>query len=655
MTEPTQVMAGFEGWTDSKIRLYQRKQRFLTTFRATDTLEEALQVTGVSARAVHEWRKNDADFSRSYKAILNAKRTALPKGKLTVFDPFRELEDPEDLETFRRKVFGFPSTPTHQAFCKAYDDKTNLVIFWVAPAGAGKDVTAMQSVAHAAASGLDRMGCIMESEPQAKKRIDAYLDPYFTNHAVYQHAPNVPGGTEPEIDFISTWGPWRWEKSLRLPDSTSPPRTKWEAHNKWFVGRTTPQADSSLWAVGLGSAIAGSRVHYLVASDLFTVENQRGLTFRNEQLELINGTINSRLDEAGRLVFLNHHVRKRGESNLVTLIDQYVGTARIVKQEGDYTKYANGVAIIRTPALTVDDEGIVLSYWPERFPVKGTLVLDGESYNADELTGEENQDLADRGARRLRGLAELRDRNSDLFELIYQQNPQTSGYGDFTDEILEACHDTERTLGQAEPNEIRILSVDPAHRGGAAWLLWGLNPETSVFTVIDFWLGEGLGFSGMRTKLIQEPVQRWRPRDLVWEINYESETPHHPEVKEILHKYHVNLVLWRTHYNRSEGEYQVLSMLDDMRMGNIRFPAKTMADVIKMGALKEHFQNFEVVGYTDRRKSRGFARNPDDGCMAAWFGWAHGHTLLAARERKHGRSSTRTSSAVRDAFSGYRI
>ena len=635
----------------------KRQYQFLEAFPTAPTQRHALEKMGISESAFRRWLKEPL-FARSY-SIAKAKKARAQPTDTNTFDPFREMTKPPGLVQFREEVFGFPSTATQQDFAKAYDDKTNLVLFWIAPAGSGKDVTAMQALTHAVADGGDLLGCIMEGERQAKKRIDAYLDPYFTDPNLYTRAPNIPGGTVPTTNFIEEWGPFKFHKNLRLPDGSRPATTKWDAYHKWFVGRTTPAADPSLWAVGLGSAIAGARVRLLVASDLFTVENQRSATFRKDQLDLLTGTINSRLDEAGRLVFLNHHVRRSGESNLVQMMEQYIGTARIVSQERHYTKYANGVAVVRTPALEVNDDGILVSYWPERFPVKGKFVLDGEVHEIDGLSDEAYESFASAGARRLRGLVDMRDQiGEDLFELIYQQNPKTSGYGDFTDAILDSCDDPQRTLGQSEPNEILLLGVDPARQGGAAWVLLGLNEKLETFTVIDFWVGDGLGFSGMRDKLIREPIEMYRPRDIVWEINYEGETIEHPEAVEILRKYHVNVVPHRTHYNRSQGDYAVLSMLDDMRVGKMRFPAKSMADKIKMKRLKEHFQNFESAGYTERRKLKGpsaLKRLPDDACLATWFPWAHGHELLKTRRKSENRGSIQNTDAVMDAFSGYSI
>ena len=518
----------------------------------------------------------------------------------------------------------------------------------------GKDVTAMQAVAQAAAAGMEKMGCVMENEKQAKKRIDSYLDPYFTDHSVYTRAPNIPGGMNPETDFIDQWGPWKYDSKLRLPDGTQPPPTKWDAYHKWFVGRTTPQADPSLWALGIESSIAGSRQQLLVMSDLFTTENQRSAAFRRDQFEAITGTLDARLDARGRLVILNHHVRQRGESNLVRMEEQFIGSARVVHQEGDYTKYANGVAVIRTPALRSED-GVLVSYWPEMFPVEAQLELpDGQHIPAADLTDAEHETYTAQGARRIRGLLDRKQTAPELFQLHYQQNPESQGFGDFTQEALEAAFDNTRTLGISLPTETLLLSVDPARQGGCAWTVLGLDMNDGTTTLIDFWIGERLGFSGMRDKLIKVPVELYRPVDLVWEDNYEGETPEHPEAREVLARYHVRYVPWHTHLNRSEGDYAVMKMRDDMNKGLIRFPGATPADRMRCQDLFDHFRNFEQAGYLERKHSSGARRLHDDGCLAFWMGWAHGKVLVRTHKRPAKRVSM-TADAIRNAFSGYKV
>lgn len=631
-----------------------RKARFLDAFADSPTLAAALAKVLERNQTVYRWRDSDPDFAVAYMRIERDRARGKQNSRIIRFDPFREMPPVPDLVDFRRLVFGFPSTGTQEAFAKAWDDKTNLWIFWEAPAGAGKDVTVMQAVAQAAAKGLDKMGCVMENERQAKKRIDSYLDPYFTDHSVYTRAPDIPGGTKPEIDFIDAWGPWKHDSRLRLPDGTKPPATKWDAYHKWFVGRTTPQADPSLWALGIESSIAGSRQQLLVMSDLFTTENQRSATFRKDQFEAITGTLDARLDARGRLVVLNHHVRQRGESNLVRMEEQYVGTARVVRRDGDYTKYANGVAVVRTPALRVED-GILISYWPDMFPVEAELELpDGTRVPAAGLSDAEHDELQAKGARRIRGLTDRRDTTPELFQLHYQQNPESQGFGDFTQEALEAAFDDTRTLGVSLPTETLILSVDPARQGGCAWTVLGLDLQSGVTTLIDFWIGERLGFTGMREKLIKLPVELYRPVDMVWEDNYEGETPEHPEAREVLTRYHVRYVPWHTLTNRSEGDYAVMKMRDDMNRGLIRFPGATPADRMRCQDLFDHFRNFEQVGYTERKHASGARRLHDDGCLAFWMGWAHGKVLSRVHKRREKRVSM-VPDAIRNAFSGYKV
>jgi len=649
------VSAAKAGQQDAK---NARQEKFLRLLLDSHTIQDAAAQARVGEASVYRGRKTDEKFAREFEKVIRLHRDnkahVYGRGDLR-FDPFQEFPKPPGLEQFRREVFGFPSTPTQRAFCKAYDDKTNLTIFWIAPAGAGKDVTMAQAIAHAAASGIPRMGMLMESQPQAKKRIDAYLDPYFTDPGLYKRAPDIPDGSVPTTSFIDTWGPWKWDKNLLLPDGTRPARTKWEAHAKWFVGRTTPMADPSLWAVGIEGSIAGARVQLMGCSDLFTVENQRSPTQRKEQLDLINGTLDSRLDEGGRLVFLNHHVRRAGESNLVALLDQYIGDAAIAEQDGDYIKYRNGVAVILTPALTLDENNELRSYWPERFPVRETIILGDEHFIAEDLSKEELADLSAKGARRVRGLVERRKRSPELFELIYQQNPRVSGYGDFTTEILDSCDDPDRTLGMYHPTERLIMGVDPARSGGAGWTLWALDSEQETLTLVDYFWADSLGFSGMREKLIREPVMKWRPRDMVWEINYEGETPYHPEAQEVIKRYHVNLIPWRTHYNRGDISVGVVGMLDDMRDHKIRFPASTETDRMRTQVVKDHFQNFEAVGYTERKRTTGSRRLPDDLCMSAWMAWSQAKSMLKHRARKRRHDTMKPTSAVAKAFAGYRL
>src|SRR3990167_5555464 len=96
-----------------------------------------------------------------------------------------------------------------------------------------------------------------------------------------------------------------------------------------------------------------------------------------------------------------------------------------------------------------------------------------------------------------------------------------------------------------------------------------------------------------------------------------------------------------------------MKMLDDMRLGRLRFPGATQTDRMKCQDLFDHFRNFESVSHIDRRKA-GRNRMHDDGCLATWMAWAHGKTLTRLHKRDHKRATV-TSDAVRNAYAGYKV
>jgi hypothetical protein len=83
-----------------------------------------------------------------------------------------------------------------------------------------------------------------------------------------------------------------------------------------------------------------------------------------------------------------------------------------------------------------------------------------------------------------------------------------------------------------------------------------------------------------------------------------------------------------THSNRSVGESSVASMSIGMRTGQIRFPAATPGDRVKMRLLKQHFKNWDAATVQNRTRSGGFGHQPDDICMASWIGWVRARDLL---------------------------
>jgi hypothetical protein len=396
------------------------------------------------------------------------------------------------------------------------------------------------------------------------------------------------------------------------------------------VQNLAPEADPTIWSTGVGGAVYGSRIGMLALSDPFTRENQRSAGERMGQMDFIKGTVRTRLDGRGRIIVLGTRVGPDEADNYAALIKYLVGNARIIWEGENYRKYSNGTAIVIQPAVTVDAAGAEQSYWPSRFPLQDQIILPSGSWLPRvSLTDDEFLDLIGKqDIRVIEGLVNTREDDEVTFATLYQQSPPSSVGGEFSDVILDHCDDPTRTVGVNLSGEILVLGVDPARSGGAAWVLWAVNRDLKTLTVVDFWYGERLGIPGICQRLIVDPIQKYLPREMAYETNHESGVLYLPEVKQVISECSVKVTEHHTHSNRSVGEASVASMSVAMRIGQIRFPAATPADRVKMRLLKQHFKNWDAHTVTNRTRSGGFGHQPDDICMASWIGWVRARDLL---------------------------
>jgi len=387
----------------------------------------------------------------------------------------------------------------------------------------------------------------------------------------------------------------------------------------------------------------------MVVSDPFDQENQGSPLARADQLQWLELTAESRLDESGRLIILGTRVAPY--DNYGILLERYTKGAHVIFEDGYYQKWSNGTATVVYPALQYNEDGDEISYWPERFPLNDYFELpSGEAVPVEGLSDEQHMEIVGKGAKRARGLRGIREDKAETFATAYQQNPPESTSGDFTQALLDHCDDVDRTVGVVQPGEILVLGVDPARSGGASWVLWGWHPKKETATVIDLFYGERLGMQGLREKLILEPIRRYMPRYFVYEANIEASVLEHPEIKDALRETATELVLHRTGRNRSDSDVGLPGMVFKMRDGTIRFPARTADDVRVMQGLKQHFLAWDAKSVVERARVKHI---PDDRAMAAWVGFTKVRDLMT----KQGRMipQPQVNAAVRKAFGSRRV
>lgn len=637
-------MAGKRGkWAEDGETREERTARLKADFidlmtHEPQSMSKAAVAIGTNPQRIRKWRDLDPEFDAAVEAVrLPSHRPHMSRERniRQVVDLAKDHPKP-DFATWRRQYLGRPVWPHQVPIVEAYMDQTNLVVIVLGPPGSGKDTTCGDLLLYDLCD--DKVGLrtawIMESESFARRRLGERIDPYLTDPRSYRHAPLGPDTSMPERSLIEDWGPYKWEPGMRFEDGARVTRTTWTKNEMYFVRVQAPEADPNLWATGINGATYGARVDRMFLSDPFTQRNQISPTTMAEQRGYIQGTLMSRLDESGRLVIMG--TRISAGDNYGWWLKRLIGNARIIHEDGYYRKYSNGVATVVYPAIQVDNDGDEVSYWPERFPLDGQLVLpDGTTFLASGLEDGTVAQLVKQGARRIRGLYDIRSEDPDLFQTMYQQNPIIDNFGEFTTAILNHCDDEDRSIGVIRPGEELVLGVDPARTGGAGWVLWAVDYEDQTATVVDMFYGTKLGTAGIKNKLIIEPLLKFLPRWFVYEGNREAAILEFPDVMGAVRESQVNVVKLFTGRNRYQGEEAVAAMTIPMREGRIRFPARTLEDRNRMALLKEHFRNFDArTGSEGRTRSGQYSHLPDDLAMAARAGWTQCAKLLVVERQK---------------------
>ena len=614
------------------------------------TWEELVEVSGLAKGAIAQLRIEDEAFKTHMDSIRerNKRIRGTARQKNVVYNPQRRRRKMPDFVTARMEYLGFPTPAAQMPLIEAWEDKTNRTILCLGPTGMGKDTTSEHIVLLTGASDYDnRVAWFMEADTFAKRRVTYGIRPYLEEPRTYDEAPRIPGGRKPTHSLIEDFGPFVWEQGMVYPDGSRVPKSTWNQNELYFLSRDgRRERDPNVWATGLSGTTYGSRIRTMVVSDAFTKENQRNPTQRAQQRELLEGTMKTRLDGGGRRLFIN--TRVGAQDNNGYFIEKWAGSAKEVAQPADgprsYTKLRNGVAIVIIQAIQYDADGQPRSFWEENpeFPLHSYYQVGPERIVIEGLTDDQINMYADMGAHRVDGLLERQSEEED-FETMQQQNPPSSDSGEFTDELLDACDDDQRTFGVYVPGEeILIHGVDPAKTYGAGWSMLGYNWQTGVMTVIDFGFHTKLGHVGIREKLLEAPLVEYRPAHLAFEPNREGANLEFPDIQRLIRSFGTKVHRLGTNTNRFLGEAAVSRMAWDMRRGLIRIPAATPGDVQKAKLLKQHFKNYDESTIAQGRSRAGQNQHaPDDVAISTWMSWKVGKALRDARKRPEQRDRPR--------------
>ena len=598
------------------------------------SLDQAAVEAGVASATINAWRRKHPAFGDYMKVVVGAnvrarttvaevRRREVAAGRQVMVDSTAPVRDRGSLTDFRMAYFGRP-TPTHQQLAvEALEDATNLYVFIFGPPGMGKDTLAMDYAAWESAP--DRTGktvaWFMEAGDFSERRFGR-LERYLIDKQSYDHGPSkTPGGAKPTRSLIDDYGPFKWNPEMVWADGTKVSKRRWTSHAKYFVQVDAPEQDPNLWATGIGGATYGSRIKVCVVSDAFTLENQKSPTQRINDYDWLTGTLDTRLDDDGRLIVLGTNLNIA--NNYERLEEDYTAGARVIdsKQLGTstLTKYSNGVCVVRIQAIGLTEVGHEYSFWPEMFPLDDTYSYKGKSWLAKELDDERVMSLADRGGKLRRGLRGRRERSPAGFQAMYQQKRDVDSGGDFTDAVLDMCRDEGRSFGQTFAHEMLVIGVDPARRYGAAWVLLAVDRREKTVCLADYFFGSDLGFAGIKNRLVIEPITKWNPVWYCYETNAEAAILDDHLIKEVIDSSGVSVHAKPTGRERGDPNIGPGGISQYMRTGQFLIPYSTADDRARFELVKSHFKAWDSRIATSRTKPGQPGHDPDEICMACWL------------------------------------
>jgi len=285
----------------------------------------------------------------------------------------------------------------------------------------------------------------------------------------------------------------------------------WSATQFNVAKRTTMEKDPSVRALGVGEQVYGARADWIIFDDVATIDNQKNPDRVAGMMEWFDKEALTRIGKRGKAVWVGTRVMPG---------DIY---ATLQKRQG--------YRVIRKSLILDDVEEKVL--WPEHFPYTQALTHRTEMKNAD-------------------------------FQLVFQ-NVDSPGEGaSFTEESIDLCKDTQRVLGQYNPNWKLIAGLDPAgtgkNSGFTALTLVGVDLQTGIRYLIDQVAERQMKAPRMKQQML-DWAQEYPLSEFRVEVNgVQAQIVQTPEIVKELAQHGVRVVPHTTHRNKWDPQFGVESI-----------------------------------------------------------------------------------------------
>lgn len=459
------------GKKGSKVWSVWAKASFVELLRAGFTYDDACNYLGLSRSWWEHNSRKDEEFNTLARAIR--------EGKDPENTPAGDYPDISwmSYSQFAQEYLGLMVFPHQVPIVEALEDgNINKVIVNGFPESGKSTHISLGYVLYRICLNPDlRVAMVSKSQTKAEDLLRR-IKRYMTEEHLYD---------ETERNLIQDF------KGFKPPSHSS---HRWDQEQITVRQRKSGERDPTIQALGVGAQIYGARIDLLILDDALTLENQQTPDRR------------AKIDS-----WFLQEASSRAHKGEICVAGTRVHPEDNFRSWRDAWSEDPHAAFIDIPAIIVDQKtGEEESVWPEYWPLNGSMVWD--EFNKME--------------RYQKGLRDIRREMENLgawrWRLVYQQEDVSKDATVFSQEIIDRALEAgqTRSLGMVFPHEILILGIDPAITGRAASVLIAYDPKTRRRTVVDLWVGDELGATGVREKLMYQFWERYHPQRTLIEVNY---------------------------------------------------------------------------------------------------------------------------------------
>jgi hypothetical protein len=531
------------------------KEGFVELLRNNFSITDACNFLGVS----RGWYEKNCDRDEEFKVLTRLIRDG------TDPDIDEQGRDWPDISwmpyhQFAEEYLGLKVFPHQKPIVDAIEDPMiNKTIVTGFPESGKSTHASLGYVLYKLCVNPDARIALVSKSGQKSKDLLRRVKRYMTEEHLYDHT---------QRNLIKDF------KGFRPGAHTAHP---WDAEQITIRQRRSGERDPSIQALGVGAQIYGARLDLLLLDDALTLENQ--LT------EKRRASIDS---------WFLQEAASRAHKGEIIVVGTRVHPMDNFKSWMEAWADDPHAAFVKIPAITTDENGEEQSTWPEYWPLKGALLF-------DEF---ENRERYQKGLLDIR--KEMESMGAWRWRLVYQQEDVSNDSTIFSKEAIDRALELgkDRMLGQVRPHEILVLGIDPAITGRAAAVLMAYDPRSRVRTIVDLFVGDGLGATGVRNKLMYEFWERYHPQRTLIEVNY-APTIMGDDVLKTRARAAGSLLLPHTTYGagRKRGsindeEYGIAALAPLLSGGLWAFPSATPQDLRKLEPLLDDLQGFP---YSDQK------------------------------------------------------